>query len=226
LAQVRKELESIRIFLVRDDKDPESYEGILHRVRDVFSVKRLGEGWLPVKNQISAELRSGLVLLSQFMPDEEPPLDDDALVQLNKEFSTWESNVEASELPQHVKVFLLDQIAHVRRAVREYQFRGKVAFEDSAIDAATEWMRAKRNLQDYSNDPVVEGVRGLWPRTEKISRRTMLVGGAVTAVLAPLHQALGIAEDLGLLPKSEPEPPPASPQQQDQLDEPRPLRAI
>lgn len=227
LAQVRKELEVIRAFLMRDDKDPESYDGILQRAREVFSIRRLAEAWQSVQGHITGELRSGLVLLSQFMLDEEAPLDDDAVHLLDREFQEWEARVTQSALPAHVQTFLRDQIDHVRRAVREYQFRGKAAFEDSAIDAATEWMRAKPDVAPYTDDPVVEGVRSLWPKTEKISRRTILVGGAVTAILAPLHQAIGIAKDLGLLEPGDSDEDPGNPSDaQAEPEPPEPLTDV
>jgi hypothetical protein len=199
LAEVCAEIDVIAAFLAREEKDPESYQGILKRTREVLSVRRLAEGWSSVQSHMSAELHSGLVLLSQFMNEEEPPLDDDVLVELEKEFESWSTRVAQGTLPSHVKAFLFQQIDRCRRAVREYQFRERVAFEDAAISSATDWVRAKKDIEPYADSPEVEGVRSLWPRTEKLSRRTMLIGGAITAILAPLHQAIEIAKETGLL---------------------------
>jgi len=139
LLAIRADLTLARKLLLNSIYPPDIYSSAFDKALMVTSGQYLALGWSSIRQLLTEDVVSVLRLCATAIGDEEREIAVDELEAIIAMLSDLEAVVSAAELDADVKSLFYDQIAILRRALREYPVRGAQAIRQAFYIAVGEW---------------------------------------------------------------------------------------
>ncbi len=157
---VLEELDSLTSQLQRANYTPESYDQIINTFHEKLALTNWQTQWNDSRHAFQLCIMP-LRLLSESLPAEESPIDPAAIKQLEDDVNALRQSIRGSDLPDFVKDFVLQELAFVSEAIRDYPMKGAKAFKHALRDSVFHDWEESGPVKRYTEEPTLGQLRNI-----------------------------------------------------------------
>lgn len=112
----------------------EDYEKEFETIRSVLNTAAIRDGWATYHDRLTPDVLKTLQLIGRRLPPDTDPAPSNDIDELLDLIRQLEESVRKCEQHDELRSFLFTLVDLMRRAVREYPYRGAKAFRHAAYD--------------------------------------------------------------------------------------------
>jgi hypothetical protein len=125
----------------------QQYESAIRNILNALDISNLNNHWGAYRQYLIPETLVVLRWCADTLPCEEEVIDPEDLEELDREAGELGANVEASDLPDYVKSFVLEQVSIIKRVIRDYPIIGAQAFRRGCVESLVKPRRESGHLR-------------------------------------------------------------------------------
>lgn len=167
-----------------DDVDHSIYLKPFSKLERVFAKANLEGGWQGTRNEIDDATVVALQFCADMLSRErgEGEIDEELLTELSEGVSELLEMVMASDLPDSLRIVLVENLEAVRRAILEYRLRGAEGLRRALETAIGSLIRHSEEMKKYKEKPSVKRYIEILGRLNEV----VAVGLKTRELLAPV----------------------------------------
>jgi hypothetical protein len=153
----------------------QSYSPILQAFESRLTLPALMGQWAQNKPAFAA-CAPPLLVFAESLRSEEQAVSVAELSELSKQVAELIEALKTAELPDYVKQFVLEQIAIINRAIRDYPIAGAKAFKRAVEEGVFHDIEHAEEMANYEKSPEVSKLKDIQGRVVRAAKFTIEFG--------------------------------------------------
>lgn len=163
----------------------------INKIESAFKVLRFDVQWGTIQNYFDEKTIYGLSICSDLLSQKssEKPLEDDALKELLDEVAALTEDIVASDLPDALKNFLLEQTEKLRSALLQYRIYGDKYLKSRLERVLGATFLYVQDISPFWEKPIIKRVFNLFTSIANV----VTVHQGAQALASGIQRLLGIS---------------------------------
>ncbi len=177
------------------DFSEDLYDNAFQAINSYMAITLIFNPWEGQRHQICNVIHL-LKFCSEVLPNEEQLVDSETLDQLGQLLNELNEKLKSTELPDYVRAFVVQQVAIIEKAIREYKIVGAKAFKSAVYEGAIHYMEHEEEVSEHTEKEEFSLLGRAWNKVKNVASYGMKAEKYLSAGVKLFELGSGAADHI------------------------------